>query len=480
VVPNAKLRGNASATANAGPSSAGKWRAAFAKWRNADGASATAEPASGVNMNTGAGADTDANTASTTPIMVANPQAAGADTPPTNNDPNDPSQQAETAKQTADRALAQAVTVGAAAAFNAANDTSGAPPQPSKDGADDNNDATDSGNATPGANPAANPQPVAAAVMLDTDFNAAPAIANGQSISTINEQAKPRVKVTPALAGSQNSSAQDAKDAAAARTATATQAAADEQSNGAGGSTATNGKTTDPSQPNAGAQQSQALTQTNNAAALLTQSTAAAGGFADRIIGRGDGSTSTTPASAVGATNAPSASGAADALPNFGFLATNAMSTGAAAATPSAPDAAVPLAGLAVAIAARAQAGTNQFAIRLDPPELGRIDVRLDVDRNGQVTSHVTVDRADTLQLLQTHQPQLEQALQQAGLKTTDNGLQFTLRDQSFAGQNGQNGHGGGQQNTAQLVIPDAQAAPIDTAQIYARLNLGSGLDIRV
>ena len=52
------------------------------------------------------------------------------------------------------------------------------------------------------------------------------------------------------------------------------------------------------------------------------------------------------------------------------------------------------------------------------------------------MTSHVTVDRPETLQLLQSQQPQLERALEQAGLKTADNGLQFSLRDQSFAGQN--------------------------------------------
>ncbi len=144
----------------------------------------------------------------------------------------------------------------------------------------------------------------------------------------------------------------------------------------------------------------------------------------------------------------------------------------------TASTAAIPIAGLAVAIAARAQAGSNQFEIRLDPPELGRIDVRLDVDRDGQVTSHVTADRADTLALLQSQQPQLERALEQAGLKTADNGLQFTLRDQSFAGQN--NGGGGSQPRVAQLVIPDSSLAPVDATQVYARSGLGGGLDIRV
>ena len=128
----------------------------------------------------------------------------------------------------------------------------------------------------------------------------------------------------------------------------------------------------------------------------------------------------------------------------------------------------------------RAQAGSSQFDIRLDPPELGRVDVRLDIDSSGQVTSHVVVDRADTLQLLQSQQPQLQHALEQAGLKTADNGLQFSLRDQSFAGQNGQNGNTGNQSGAAQLVIPDADQPTVATTQIYSRVGRLSGIDIRV
>ena len=170
----------------------------------------------------------------------------------------------------------------------------------------------------------------------------------------------------------------------------------------------------------------------------------------------------------------------ASGLPNFGFsVATAASSAANPASTGSAANAApVPIAGLAVAIAARAQSGSNQFDIRLDPPELGRIDVRLDVDRDGQVTTHMTADRADTLELLQNQQPQLQQALEQAGLKTADNGLQFTLRDQSFTGQN--NGSGYQPNGAAQLVIPDADLTPIAATQIYTRAGLGSGVDISV
>jgi flagellar hook-length control protein FliK len=140
---------------------------------------------------------------------------------------------------------------------------------------------------------------------------------------------------------------------------------------------------------------------------------------------------------------------------------------------------AVPLTGLAVEIAARAQTGKNRFEIRLDPPELGRINVRLDLDHDGTVTSHLVVDRAETLDLLRRDAPNLERAFQQAGLKTSDNGLQFSLRDQTFAGRD-QSGQPAS--HMARLVVPDDQLASIETTQrSYGRLaGTGGGLDIRV
>jgi flagellar hook-length control protein FliK len=195
-------------------------------------------------------------------------------------------------------------------------------------------------------------------------------------------------------------------------------------------------------------------------------------------------------AEAAGSSGAQSGSGAAKASADIAqtttafvpVAAATAPTVAIAAPATAATADAVPVSGLAVAIASRARAGSNQFDIRLDPPELGRIDVRLDVNRDGQVTSHVTADRQDTLDLLQQQQPQLERALEQAGLKTADNGLQFSLRDQSFTGQNtGQNNSGSGHTNAqAQLVIPDADLPPVNTTQIYYRAGLGSGLDIRV
>jgi flagellar hook-length control protein FliK len=226
-----------------------------------------------------------------------------------------------------------------------------------------------------------------------------------------------------------------------------------------------------------------------------TQSDKAAAAPGQNLAANGDADTAAERVGAGGKTSALGAAASAEArsetnnaakpsspdgLPNFG-LSNATMGFSATATAPARAAAAagesIPVAGLAVAIAAKAKAGTNQFEIRLDPPELGRIDVRLGVDAGGQVTSHVTVDRAETLQLLQSHQPQLERAFEQAGLKTADNGLQFTLRDQSFA--NGNNG-GGAQPGAAHLVVPDADSPAAEATQTYARAILRGGIDIRV
>jgi flagellar hook-length control protein FliK len=97
---------------------------------------------------------------------------------------------------------------------------------------------------------------------------------------------------------------------------------------------------------------------------------------------------------------------------------------------------AVPLSEISVAIVAQARAGKSRFDIRLDPPELGRIDVQLNVDSSGNVSSRLIVERPETLDLLRRDAVTLERALQDAGLNT-GNGMQFSLADQGFASRNG-------------------------------------------
>jgi flagellar hook-length control protein FliK len=337
------------------------------------------------------------------------------------------------------------------------------------DGSGDNSAANSSAaTGTPDqAQAAANPSlPVAAAVVVNTSVATAP--------TAIGEPAKGRALSATAIAAGQDVSlTQDTTDGAPTKPAPDSIAKA-----------APDSATVNAEKQAANGGTSPAQTQTADDAALQTDGPVPAN--ADRASTRAeDLSTAASSGASAGASNAQSGTAGTKAdisgLPNFGFtaLAAAAASNDAGSAPSSAAStAAVPIAGLAVAIASRAQAGSNQFDIRLDPPELGRIDVRLAVDHNGQVTTHVTAERADTLDLLQSQQPQLERALEQAGLKTADNGLQFTLRDQSFTGQN--SGSDPQTNGAAQLVIPDSDLTPVAATQIYARAGIGGGVDIRV
>ncbi len=355
----------------------------------------------------------------------------------------------------------------------------------SHDSSDDSTDAASNGGSDDNAATSAQiqqaaAQPVAAAITVNSPINAQQTSGNTSTDVQIGDGTKSRTRLAQILAGGKDSAAaQVSNDTEAAKPAPATgnpELKANKQFSAnnapsAPAPDATNAQQGQPATGNAGP----APLPGNVLPAAGDQSSPRAETFAAAVTSDSSGSADSQTASA-------STKADATGLPNFGIAAASPSSPSAGTTAPAAPNAtnSVPVAGLAVAIASRAQAGSTQFDIRLDPPELGRIEVRLGVDSDGHVTSHITVDRADTLQLLQDQQPQLQQALDQAGLKTADNGLQFSLRDQSFAGQQNNNGGNGTQQNTPQLVVPDASLPTVQSAQIYNRLGLGTGVDIRV
>jgi flagellar hook-length control protein FliK len=138
----------------------------------------------------------------------------------------------------------------------------------------------------------------------------------------------------------------------------------------------------------------------------------------------------------------------------------------------------VPLSGNAIAleIVSRMRDGIRRFDIRLDPPELGRIEVRLDLDRHGHVTTRLTVDRPETLELMQREARGLERALQQAGLKTDEGGLQFSLRQQSDSYVQSEHGL----TRNAEATGEDAEFAGSAVESYRAMISARGGVDIRV
>lgn len=157
-----------------------------------------------------------------------------------------------------------------------------------------------------------------------------------------------------------------------------------------------------------------------------------------------------------------------------------ALSPAAAAAVARYGEAVVPIGAVGIEIATRVGNGQKSFQIRLDPPDLGLIDVKLSVDSSGHVTSHLMADRPETLALLKQDAPALQRALEAAGLRTDAGGLEFSLRNQSFAG-------GGQPQNSSAAFVgrsasADTELPPLEAASRgYGRImGQGTGVDIRV
>jgi flagellar hook-length control protein FliK len=134
---------------------------------------------------------------------------------------------------------------------------------------------------------------------------------------------------------------------------------------------------------------------------------------------------------------------------------------------------------LPIEIGFRALAGSKRFDIRLDPPELGRVDVSLSFEKEGEVTAKLTVDRVETLHLLQRDARTLERAFDQAGLRMSDAGVQISLSDRN-AGQGGgfqaeqeRSRSSGGLREEAAALAPPPEAVPL------RRLRIG-GVDLNI
>ena len=133
-----------------------------------------------------------------------------------------------------------------------------------------------------------------------------------------------------------------------------------------------------------------------------------------------------------------------------------------------------PTQSIAIQIAQKAQNGVKQFEIRLNPPELGRVDVRLEFSKDGKVNTHLIVEKAETLDLLNKDARQLERALNDAGLNFDDEGLSFSLKDQQ---QNESDEKRFGDRDT--IAIDEGEEEPVEI-QTNHRINLDQGLDISV
>ena len=122
----------------------------------------------------------------------------------------------------------------------------------------------------------------------------------------------------------------------------------------------------------------------------------------------------------------------------------------ASGTAPSAPSAVGQLTPVFASLASAAPGMPNSLVIRLDPAELGRVQVRVDRTADGPAHVMLAVERSETLALFMHSQTQLHQALDAAGLAADGRTVQFSLSSggQGFGDGRGAQGRAGhGQEN---------------------------------
>ena len=161
-------------------------------------------------------------------------------------------------------------------------------------------------------------------------------------------------------------------------------------------------------------------------------------------------------------------------------------STNAAFATKSAPKAAAAQAGYSTRTAAQAQmleqardsvfkqimmkmnADGGEVRMRLEPPDLGQLDLRMTVEGGNRLSLTLSADRQDINQMLHRHLEELKQALQQNGLEIT--GAEVQTRSE-FESQQAQRDNADGE------VASEESAQDADTPSHPKGFITAEGLD---
>lgn len=114
-----------------------------------------------------------------------------------------------------------------------------------------------------------------------------------------------------------------------------------------------------------------------------------------------------------------------------------------------------------------------QISVQLSPAELGRVEVRLNIAKDGTAHAIVVADRPETLALLQKDASHLERALQQAGINANAGNMSFNLRDQQQAQQFGQGRKRFSRQDISDIKTQDVSAQLLAEASIISdtRIN---------
>ena len=106
---------------------------------------------------------------------------------------------------------------------------------------------------------------------------------------------------------------------------------------------------------------------------------------------------------------------------------------------------------ITVQITKALQSGVDKISIQLRPASMGRIDIHMEVAKDGVTSLVITADNRDTLELLQRDARSLAQALKDAGLQADAGNMEFNMRE----GQES-DGKDGGKSGSSDTATNDA------------------------
>jgi len=137
---------------------------------------------------------------------------------------------------------------------------------------------------------------------------------------------------------------------------------------------------------------------------------------------------------------------------NRGAVGTTNLITGVAVQASASRIGAEAVEKFAARLASRAANGSSKFEMRLDPPQLGRIEVKIEVTSDNRVQAVLSAEHPDVLQDLQRGADALRRALLAEGFDLGSNDLEFHLEQQG--------------QDTEQQLDPEAEIDGQALAQI--------------
>jgi flagellar hook-length control protein FliK len=238
-------------------------------------------------------------------------------------------------------------------------------------------------------------------------------------------------------------------------------------------------RTSKPTEPGTGEAVSNLMSGPKDRAAGFT--TPPAGGLvADKASGAAGGRSDAAPVTAeIGEDAATSEAGPAyDSVRQSDAAATIARETGLSGLSRSTIEA---TAQIAAQILRRLEGRSTRFEMALLPEELGRVDIKLDIDSEGRLAARLAFDNPAAATDLRGRVDELRRQLEDAGFHLADDAFEFADRDSSSSAfDRGQDDRGGSKRAFAAAQRLNAEADAAIPPRWMALSLSPSGVDVKV